>query len=115
MPGHELHPTVVMFGVVGTVVLLSALLSGVVERTRVPQVLILLLLGTAIGPHGLELVELAVESPTIRVVSTLALVMVLFTDAVDIALADLRHHARLAARILGPATMLTATVIALAA
>jgi NhaP-type Na+/H+ or K+/H+ antiporter len=115
MPGHELHPTVVMFGVVGTVVLLSALLSGVVERTRLPQVLILLLLGTAIGPHGLEVVELAVESPTIRVVATLALVMVLFTDAVDIALADLRHHARIAARILGPATLLTAAVIAVAA
>ena len=101
---HDVHPLVVMFGVIGTVVLLSALLSGIVERTRLPQVLLLLLLGTALGPHGLGLISLAVTSPTIRVVSTLALVMVLFTDAVDIALADLRHHARLAARILGPAT-----------
>ena len=112
---HDVHPLVVMFGVIGTVVLVSALLSGVVERTRLPQVLLLLLLGTALGPHGLGVISLGVTSPTIRVVSTLALVMVLFTDAVDIALADLRHHARLAARILGPATLLTAAVIALAA
>ena len=115
MPVHELHPSVVMLGVIGAVVLVSALLSGVVERTRLPQVLLLLLLGTALGPYGLGLISLAVESTTIRVVSTLALVMVLFTDAVDIALADLRHHARIAARILGPATLLTAAIVGLAA
>jgi NhaP-type Na+/H+ or K+/H+ antiporter len=43
------------------------------------------------------------------------LVLVLFTDAVDITFADLRHHLRLAALILGPATLLTAAAIGLAA
>ena len=104
-----------IFGIVGAVVLTAALLSGVADRTRLPQTLVFLALGTALGPFGLGVVSLAVDSPTIRAVATLGLVLVLFTDAVDITFADLRHHLRLAALILGPATLLTAAAIGFAA
>ena len=112
---HHIEPMISIFGIVGAVVLTAALLSGVADRTRLPQTLVFLALGTALGPFGLGLVSLAVDSPTIRAVATLGLVLVLFTDAVDITFADLRHHLRLAALILGPATLLAAAAIGLAA
>jgi NhaP-type Na+/H+ or K+/H+ antiporter len=47
-------------------------------------------------------------------VATLSLVLVLFTDAVTIDLAELKRHARLATLILGPATLVTTVLIAAA-
>jgi sodium/hydrogen antiporter len=38
---------------VGIVILISALLSGLVERSRLPQVAVFLALGAALGPAGL--------------------------------------------------------------
>ena len=108
-------PMVVMFGVIGAVVLTAALLSGFAERTRLPHVLVFLALGTALGPLGFGVFAFGIDSPAIRVIATLGLVLVLFTDAVDVAFSDLRRHARLAALILGPATLLTTCVIAFAA
>ena len=37
---------------IGIVILVASLLSGVVERTGLPQVAIFLLLGVALGPVG---------------------------------------------------------------
>jgi NhaP-type Na+/H+ or K+/H+ antiporter len=108
-------PLVAMFGIVGLAVLTAALLSGLTERTRLPSVLVFLLLGVALGPSGLGLVALGIEAPAMRVIATLGLVLVLFTDAVDVVFADLKRHARLAALILGPATLLAAALIAFAA
>jgi NhaP-type Na+/H+ or K+/H+ antiporter len=108
-------PMVVMFGVIGAVVLIAALLSGFAEKTRLPHVLVFLALGAALGPLGFGVFAFDIESPAIRVIATLGLVLVLFTDSVDVAFSDLRKHARLAALILGPATLTTAAVIAFAA
>ncbi len=110
-----MHEMVALFGVVGAVVLLAALLSGVSDRTRFPESVVYLALGAALGPLGFGLVALGIDSAPIRVIATLGLVLVLFTDAVDVALADLKSHARLAALILGPATLLTAVVVGFAA
>lgn len=106
---------VALFGIVGTVLLTAALLSGIAERTRLPLVVVFLALGALLGPFGFGLISLGIESPVIRVVATLGLVLVLFTDAVDVVVADLKRHARLAGLILGPATLLSAAAIALAA
>lgn len=108
-------PMIVMFGVIGAVVLVAALLSGFAERTRLPQVLVFLGLGALLGPLGFGVFAFGIDSTAIRVIATLGLVLVLFTDAVDVAFSDLRRNARLAALILGPATLLTAVVIAFAA
>ena len=108
-------PMVVMFGVIGAVVLAAALLSGFAERTRLPQVLVFLGLGALLGPMGFGVFAFGIDSTAIRVIATLGLVVVLFTDAVDVAFSDLRRNARLAALILGPATLLTAVVIGFAA
>ena len=43
---------------IGIVILVSSLLSGVVERTGVPQVAIFLILGATLGPYGLGVFDL---------------------------------------------------------
>jgi Kef-type K+ transport system membrane component KefB len=58
--------------IIGIVILVASLLSGVVEKTGVPQVAIFLLLGATLGPYGLDVFNLALESPALRVIATLA-------------------------------------------
>lgn len=100
---------------IGIVVLVSSLLSGVVERTGLPQVVIFLLLGAVLGPVGLGLVELTLDSPSLRVIATLGLVLVLFTDAISVDIAAVRRNARLVRLVVGPGTVITAIVISLVA
>ncbi len=106
---------VAMFGIVGAVIVLAALLSGVLERSRLPQVVLFVALGLALGPHGLGLLDVGLTSPTLAVIATLGLVLVLFTDALSVTFSELRSHARTAIVILGPGTLLVAAVIAAAA
>ena len=100
---------------VGIVIIVSSLLSGAVERSGVPQVAIFLLLGVVVGPAGLGLVELSLASPSLRVIATLGLVLVLFSDAIAMDIAEVRRHRRLALLVLGPGTLIPAALIALAA
>jgi NhaP-type Na+/H+ or K+/H+ antiporter len=100
---------------IGIVILVSSLLSGLVERTGIPQVAIFLLLGAVLGPAGLDLVNLTLESPTLQWIATLGLVLVLFTDAIAMDFSEIRRPRRLLLMILGPATLIPAALIALAA
>jgi NhaP-type Na+/H+ or K+/H+ antiporter len=60
------------------------------------------------------LLDVGLDSPNLRVVATLSLVLVLFTDAVSLSMAEFRRHAALAFRVLGPGTLLSAGLIGLA-
>ena len=100
---------------IGIVILVSSLLSGVVERTGVPQVAIFLILGAALGPFGLGVFDLALTSPALRAIATLALVLVLFSDAISLDLNELRRNVRLALLVLGPGSLIPAALIAVAA
>ncbi|MBL8173322.1 MAG: cation:proton antiporter [Bryobacterales bacterium] len=95
--------------------MVSALLSGLVERTGFPQVAIFLALGACIGPIGLGLLDAGLQSPILRVVATLSLVLVLFTDAVSLNLTEVRTHKLLAVLVLGPGTLLSAALTSAAA
>jgi sodium/hydrogen antiporter len=100
---------------VGVVIVAASLLSGAVERSGAPQVAIFLLLGAMLGPFGLGVVDFPLESESLEVLATLALVLVLFSDAIAVDLGEVRGHRRLAALILGPGTILPAALIALVA
>ena len=100
---------------IGIVILVASLLSGLIERTGVPQVAIFLLLGAVLGPAGLNLVNLTLQSPTLQWIAILALVLVLFTDAIAMDLSQIRRPRRVLLLVLGPATLLPAVLIALAA
>src|SRR5688500_707740 len=100
---------------IGIVILVSSLLSGVVERTGVPQVAIFLILGAALGPFGLGVFDLALESPALRTLATLALVLVLFSDAISLDLGEIRRNVRLALLVIGPGSLIPAALIAVSA
>lgn len=100
--------------IIGVVIIVSALLSGLIERSGLPQVAVFLALGAVLGPVGLGVLNLSLDSSALRVVATLSLALVLFTDAVSLNIAEVRRRAQLALRLLGPGTLLTAALIALA-
>jgi NhaP-type Na+/H+ or K+/H+ antiporter len=98
---------------IGAVIVISALLSGLVEKSGLPQVAVFLGLGAAIGPAGLNLIDVDLHSPILRVVGTLSLVLVLFTDALSLNLSEVRKHRFLSFLVLGPGTLFSAVLIAL--
>jgi NhaP-type Na+/H+ or K+/H+ antiporter len=100
--------------IIGVVIIVSALLSGLIERSGLPQVAVFLALGAAMGPAGLGVLNLSLDSSALRVVATLSLALVLFTDAVSLNIAEVKRRGALALRLLGPGTLLTAALIALA-
>jgi len=104
-----------VLALVGAVIVVSALLSGWVDRTGVPQVAVFLAMGFLIGPGVLGLLDASVESDVLRVVATLSLVLVLFTDGVSLDLSEIRGHKLLVGLVLGPGTLLSAILIAGAA
>jgi NhaP-type Na+/H+ or K+/H+ antiporter len=60
------------------------------------------------------LLDITLESPILRVVATLSLVLVLFTDALTIDLRELRQYRTLALIVLGPGTVLSAVLVSAA-
>jgi NhaP-type Na+/H+ or K+/H+ antiporter len=100
--------------IIGIVIIISALLSGLIERSGLPQVAVFLALGAALGHFGLRVLNIGLDSGALRVVATLSLALVLFTDAVSLNIAEVKRRGGLALRLLGPGTLLTAALIALA-
>jgi NhaP-type Na+/H+ or K+/H+ antiporter len=99
---------------VGAVIIIAALLSGLIERSGLPQVAVFLALGALLGPVGLSLLNIQLDSEILRVVSTLSLMLVLFTDAVSLDIKEVRQHVALALRVLGPGTILSAILMTIA-
>ena len=100
---------------IGIVIVVSALLSGLIDRSGLPQVAVFIAIGAALGPAGLGVFNMTLDSPILRVVATLSLTLVLFTDAVALNIKEVRRRGGLAFRMLGPGTVLCAAITALAA
>ena len=100
---------------VGIVIVVASLLSGALERTGVPVVAVFLALGAALGPAGLGLADIGLESPVLRTLAILALALVLFSDAVTIDTTEVRARKRLVLRMVGPGTLAPAVLMSLAA
>ena len=105
---------VAALAIIGIVIVVSALLSGLIERSGLPQVAVFLAMGAALGPAGLGVINVTLNSQTLRVVATLSLTLVLFTDAVALNVNEVRRNATLALRVLGPGTLLSAALVAVA-
>jgi NhaP-type Na+/H+ or K+/H+ antiporter len=103
-----------ILALVGVVILVAALISGLIERSNLPQVAVFLALGAVLGPPGLGLLNVTLNSEVLRVVATLSLALVLFTDAVTLNVKEVRKHWTLAGLVLGPGTLLSAALMALA-
>lgn len=103
-----------MLALIGAVIVVSALLSGFVERSNFPQVAVFLILGAVLGPYGVNVLHVGLDSPVLRVVATLSLALVLFVDALNLNLAEVKKKAVLTAAILGPGTLIGALMIGVA-
>src|SRR5262245_12988652 len=102
-------------GLVGAVILIAALLSGLVERSGVPQVAIFLALGAVLGPAGLAALDVGLDSAALQIAATLSLALILFTDALSLDLREAREHRLLALLAIGPGTLLSAALFAVGA
>jgi NhaP-type Na+/H+ or K+/H+ antiporter len=100
---------------IGIVIIVSALLSGLIDKSGLPHVAVFILIGAALGPDGLGVFDMTLDSPVLRVVATLSLTLVLFTDAVTLSTREVKRKAGLAFRMLGPGTIVCAALTALAA
>jgi sodium/hydrogen antiporter len=100
---------------IGIVILVASLMSGMLERSGVPLVAVFLALGAVLGPWGLDFFNVGFQSPVLRVLAMLALALVLFSDAVTIETTELRERKRLIWLLLGPGTLVPAIIVALAA
>ncbi len=108
-------PLITGLALIGIVIVVSALLSGLIDKTGLPHVAVFICIGAALGPAGLGVFNMTLESPVLRTVATLSLTLVLFTDAVTLSMSEVRRQAGLAFRMLGPGTILCAALTALAA
>lgn len=115
MPDFSTELFLSTLSLVGAVIVISALLSGFIERSGLPQTAVFLVLGAVIGPSGLGWMDAGLDSPVLRVVATLSLALVLFTDAVSLNLTEVRKNGLLSFLVVGPGTVLSAALIALAA
>jgi hypothetical protein len=92
MESFSTETFVAVLSLIGMVLLLGALLSGLIERSGVPQVAVFLGLGAVLGPAGMGMLDITLQSPVLRVVATLSLVLVLFTDAITLNLQEIRRY-----------------------
>lgn len=108
-------PLVLGLALIGIVIIVSALLSGLVDKSGLPHVAVFIFIGAALGPAGFGVFNMTLESPVLRVVAALSLTLVLFTDAVTLNTKEVKRHSALAFRMLGPGTIVCAALTALAA
>ena len=115
MEAFSTHVFVAALALVSAVIVIAALLSGLVERSGIPQVAVFLALGAALGPAGLDKLSVGLDSPALQIVATLSLALILFTDALSLNLREVRAHRGLVALVVGPGTLLAAVLFALLA
>ena len=110
-----MSPIVLGFALLALVLTVSALLSGLIERAPLSFPMRFFGLGLLMGERGLGLLPLDVHHPTLEIIATLSLALVLFLDAVNMQVDELRQDWRVPLLTLGPGTLLTVTGVAGAA
>lgn len=111
MPVARFHTF--LLGVIAVVLTVTALASGVVERSPLSFPLMFLGLGFLLGGRGLDMLEISPHSAVLEVVATLTLALVLFLDAVKLQITELGKRWVVPALILGPGTGLIIVIGAL--
>ncbi|MEW6441920.1 MAG: cation:proton antiporter [bacterium] len=103
----------VTLGLVGVVILLSALLSRAMERGPFSSAILFVGIGLALGAAGV--LRLAVDAEPIVMIGMITLTLTLFTDAIKMQTEQLKQDWPASIVVLGPGTILTALAIAAAA
>lgn len=103
------------FGLIAIVLMVAALGAGFVERAPLSSPIVFLGMGLLLSGRGLGVIDLDVHDPTLEVVATLSLELVLFLDAVNLRFDELGQDWRVPMLALGPGTLLTIGLVSLAA
>jgi len=85
---------VVGMALIAVVLLVSALASGIVERAPLSFPIVFLGLDFLLGANGLGVIAVHPHSPILEVVAIVSLSLVLFLDAVNIQVDELRSDWR---------------------
>jgi NhaP-type Na+/H+ or K+/H+ antiporter len=99
-------------GLIAGVLVVSALAAGLVERAPLSFPMLFLGLGFLIGDRGLQLVSIGLDNSVLEVVAVVALALVLFLDAVNLELTELRRDWLVPVLVLGPGTLLVIGLLA---
>jgi sodium/hydrogen antiporter len=105
---------IMAMALVGVVLLISALVSGVVERIPVSFPMIFLGLGFILGEHGLGILHVDVHNAALETIATLSLAFVLFLDALNLEFDKAGREWVVPVLALGPGTLLTVLFISVA-
>jgi NhaP-type Na+/H+ or K+/H+ antiporter len=110
-----MHELLIPFAGVAAVLLVSGLVSGVARQAPVSVPMIFLGLGLAVGDGGLGLVHVAVHDRALEVTAVLSLALVLFLDSINLRIDRDDGSWRALLLSLGPGTILTVGIAAVAA
>lgn len=100
---------------IAAVLLVSALASGLIERAPLSFPMIFLGLGLLLGAGGLGVIAIDAHNPILETVAIVSLSLVLFLDAVNLQVDELRSDWRVPMLALGPGTLLIIVLVAGAA
>lgn len=78
-------------GLFAVVLIISSLASGLVQRAPLSFPMIFLAIGLLLGGGGLGVLELTADDPRLTVVATISLALVLFLDAVQLNLEEIKR------------------------
>ncbi|HEX7102211.1 MAG TPA: cation:proton antiporter [Nitrolancea sp.] len=103
------------FALFGAVLVLAPLASGVVQRAPLSFPIIFLGLGILLGDRAFGVLSLTPEDPSLEVVATLTLALVLFIDALKLRLDEVGDDWVLPILTLGPGAIVTIALVSVGA
>src|SRR5688500_16691873 len=101
--------------VLGALLVGGALISGVAHRSFLSLTAVFVMVGVALGEGGLEVLRFDPTGGFVSALATVALVVILFRDGLEVDAELLRREWRLPLRKLVLAMPITAAIVALAA
>lgn len=110
-----MSPLVLGFALGAIVLTGSALASGIVERAPLSFPMIFLGIGFLIGKGGFGIIEIDAHSPILEAIAIVSLALVLFLDAVNLQVDELKSDWRIPLLSLGPGTVLSMAGVGIAA
>ncbi|MBI3967631.1 MAG: cation:proton antiporter [Chloroflexi bacterium] len=103
------------FAIIATVLIISALASGVIERAPISFPMIFLGAGVLLGEHGLGVIRIGSHDTVLEAIAVVSLAFVLFLDAVKLRFDELSRDWLVPLLTLGPGTILVIGIVAGAA
>lgn len=100
------------FGLIGTILVISALVAGLVDRGPFSFPMIFLGLGLLLGGGAVGVLQVDALDPALEVVATLTLALVLFMDALNLESGRSKKDWLVPALVLGPGTAIVILVVA---